>query len=184
MAQPRSSPTSTTLPAGSRLAAVVSGYHEEIGAMMLASARAELLLLGLEPEHLFEVRAPGAFELPLIARRLAVRDDIDAVLCFGLVLKGETTHDEHVAGAAARGILDASLQTDTPLLFGVLTCDTLEQAQARALPSAQGGRFDKGRELARAAAQALAALELAANIGSLERGGGFFRREAGTGGAQ
>ena len=66
---------------------------------------------------------------------------------WGLVLKGETTHDRHVADAAAHGILKASLETDTPVLFGVLTCQTLEQARARALPMEQGGREDKGREV-------------------------------------
>jgi len=178
MAQPSSIPDSQALRPGARLAAVVSNYHAAIGEQMLDCARRELQRLGLAPANLFVVRSPGAFELPLIARRLAVRDDIDAVLCFGLVLKGETSHDEHVAGAAARGILEASLQTDTPILFGVLTCDTLEQAQARALATEAGGSFDKGRELARAAAQALAALEQAARIGSPEAAAGFFRREA------
>ena len=177
MAQPSSTPNSQALPPGARLAAVVSDYHAQVGEQMLESARRELQRLGLEAANLFVVRSPGAFELPLIARRLAVRDDIDAVLCFGLVLKGETSHDEHVAGAAARGILEASLQTDTPILFGVLTCDTLEQAQARALGTENGGRFDKGRELARAAAAAIAALEQASSIGSPERAAGFFQRE-------
>ena len=104
------------------------------------------------------ISAPGAFELPLLARRLARRGGVDAVLCFGLVLKGETRHDEYVAGAAAQGLVQASLETDVPILFGVLTCQTLEQARARALPAADGGRFDKGREVARAAIHALGSL--------------------------
>ena len=181
MAKPRSSPNPAALPSGARMGVVISMYHEEIGEQMLDSARRELERQGLELSTLFEVRAPGAFELPLIARRLAVRDDIHAVLCFGLVLKGETSHDEHIAAAAARGILEASLQTDTPILFGVLTCDTLEQAKERALPAEQGGRFDKGREVARAAVIALQSLESASIIGSPERVTGFFRREASEG---
>lgn len=184
MAQTRSSPPSAPLPPGARLGVVVSTYHESIGSMMLASARRELESLGLEPGNLFEVQSPGAFELPILARRLAVRDDIHAVLCFGLVLKGETSHDQHVSAAAAKGILEASLQTDTPILFGVLTCDTLEQAEARALPESQGGQFDKGRELARAAALVLQELERASMIGSPARGTGFFRRDAEEGAAR
>ncbi len=182
MAQPRSSPNSAdvhdvgALPAGTRIAAVVSSYHEELCASMAASARRELERNGLAPENFFELRAPGAFELPLIARRLAVRDDIDAVLCFGLVLKGETSHDGYIASAAANGILNASLQADTPILFGVLTCETRAQAEARALPAEQGGLHDKGREVARAAVMAIEALKLAAEIGLRERPAGFGPR--------
>ncbi len=161
------------LPPGTRMAAVVSTYHAEICGQMLASARAELERLGLAPGNLLVVEAPGAFELALIARRLAVRDDVHAVLCLGLVLKGETSHDQHVAAAAARGILRASLETDKPVLFGVLTCDTLAQAQARALPAERGGNHDKGREVARAAVAALFALEAAGSVGRAERPAGF-----------
>ncbi|HTF88989.1 MAG TPA: 6,7-dimethyl-8-ribityllumazine synthase [Planctomycetota bacterium] len=184
MAQPNSSPNhdspsrAAALPPGVRIAAVVSSYHEEIGAMMLESARRELESCGLARDNFFEVHSPGAFELPLIARRLAVRDDIHAVLCFGLVLKGETSHDTHIATSVAHGILLGALQTDTPILFGVLTCATLEQALARALPAEQGGLHDKGREVARAATLALEALKLASEIGVAARGTGFFRREA------
>ena len=71
-------------------------------------------------------------------RELLARADIDAVLCFGLVLKGETSHDGYVAQGAAQGILGAALETDTPILFGVLTCDTYQQAQARALAPEDG----------------------------------------------
>ena len=182
MAQPRSSPNSAdahyvgALPAGTRIAAVVSAYHEELCARMAESARRELERSGLAPENFFELRAPGAFELPLIARRLAVRDDIDAVLCFGLVLKGETSHDGYIASAAANGILNASMQTDTPILFGVLTCETREQAEARALPAELGGVHDKGREVARATVMAIEALRLAADIGARERPAGFGPR--------
>ena len=100
-----------------------------------------------------------------------LRHDIDAVLCFGLVLKGETTHDHWVAHAATQGILEASLETDTPILFGVLTCNDLDQAKARALPAEKGGREDKGREVARAAIGVLAALDVADGIAVAEGSG-------------
>jgi 6,7-dimethyl-8-ribityllumazine synthase len=102
-----------------------------------------------------------------------VREDIAAVLCLGLVLKGETTHDQYIARAASLGIAQVALATDKPVLFGVLTCDTLEQARARALSPEQGGTHDKGREVARAAIETLEALESTKNIGKQARRMGF-----------
>jgi 6,7-dimethyl-8-ribityllumazine synthase len=175
---PRATPADAArLRAGARLGAVVSSYHAELTGAMLASAARELAAAGLDEGALVQVDAPGAFELPLIARRLALRDDLDAVLCFGLVLKGETSHDRYIADAVAHGLQRVALETDKPVLFGVLTCDTLEQARARALPADQGGSHDKGREVARAAVAALAALERAAEEG-LERHPAGFRPAA------
>jgi 6,7-dimethyl-8-ribityllumazine synthase len=131
---------------------------------MLASARAEFEAGGVEPGDVLEAWVPGSFDLPLVARRFARRDDIDAVICFGLILKGETTHDHWVAAGATHGIVQASLETDTPILLGVLTCQNLEQARARALPVDQGGHEDKGRELARAALSILHALDVADGV--------------------
>ena len=111
---------------GARMAVVVSEFHVEVTGAMLESARRELAAAGLGPDDLEVVRVPGAFELPLVARRLARRPDVDAVLCFALVLKGETTHDHWVAHAATEGLMRVALETDTPVLFGVLTCATIE----------------------------------------------------------
>ncbi|MDA1267297.1 MAG: 6,7-dimethyl-8-ribityllumazine synthase [Planctomycetota bacterium] len=158
----KSSGSDRRLPANTRIAVVVSEYHRDLTGAMLESARATLVAAGLD-ERDFEVAwVPGAFELPIVAQRFAERDDIDAVLTFGLVLTGETTHDRWVSQGTTLGITQASLQARTPILFGVLTCQTLEQARDRALPADQGGRHDKGREVARAAVGVLAALELAA----------------------
>jgi 6,7-dimethyl-8-ribityllumazine synthase len=162
------------LRAGARLAAVVSSYHPELTQALFDSARRELERCGLEGE-LLRVDAPGAFELPLLARRLGLRDDVDAVLCLGLVLKGETPHDRYIADAVAHGLQRVALEVDKPVLFGVLTCDTLEQARARALPASDGGGHDKGREVARAAVSALAALERARDEGRRQRPAGFQR---------
>jgi 6,7-dimethyl-8-ribityllumazine synthase len=140
---------------------------------MLDSALRELEASGVRADDVPVVRVPGAFELPLVARRLARRADVEAVLCFGLVLKGETSHDRWVALGAAQGLVAASLECDKPLLFGVLTCDTLEQARSRALPPERGGREDKGREVARAALETLVALDEA-------DGGGAARERTGT----
>ncbi|MEM7306000.1 MAG: 6,7-dimethyl-8-ribityllumazine synthase [Planctomycetota bacterium] len=140
------------------VAAVVSTYHEELTGGMFESARETLLAAGLAEDRLARIDVPGAYELPVVAQRLAEREDVDAVLCFGLVLKGETEHDRYIAGAVADGLMRISLETRKPVLFGVLTCGTLEQAQARARRASAGG-LDKGHEVARAAILALDALE-------------------------
>ncbi len=147
------------LPKDCQIAAVVSSYHEEICGGMQRSAQQRLLQAGLAPDAWHVVSAPGTFELPLLAARLARRSEIDAVLCFGLVLKGETDHDRYIAQATAQGLMDLGLRSGKPILFGVLTCNTLEQAIARALPSAEGGKLDKGREVAQAAIDALCTLD-------------------------
>jgi 6,7-dimethyl-8-ribityllumazine synthase len=156
---------SQPLPRGTRMGAVVSGYHAELTGAMFDSAARELRSAGLDAADLLRVDVPGAFELPLVARRLALRDDLACVLCFGLVLKGETDHDRYIADAVAHALQRVALDSDKPVLFGVLTCETLEQARARALPASQGGTLDKGREVARAALGALAALGAAATAG-------------------
>ncbi|MEC7231620.1 MAG: 6,7-dimethyl-8-ribityllumazine synthase [Planctomycetota bacterium] len=156
---------------GVRIGAVVSRFHEDLTGAMLRSAKDELVAAGMEEDGMVVVHAPGAFELPLIARRLARRKDIDAVLCFGLVLTGETTHDHWVAMGATQGITMASMETDKPILFGVLTCQSLEQARSRALPESEGGKEDKGREVARAALESLEALDACASKPSKDRMG-------------
>jgi 6,7-dimethyl-8-ribityllumazine synthase len=128
-------------------------------------------------EDILVVRVPGAFELPLVARRLANSLEVDCVLALGLVLKGETSHDEHIARTVAAGIGQVALETDTPVLFGVLTCATLAQARARALPPEQGGTHDKGREVARAALGVLRSLEEADAAGGSGGLFGFGKRE-------
>jgi 6,7-dimethyl-8-ribityllumazine synthase len=160
---------------GTRMGAVVSRYHAELTEAMFESAARELAAAGLAAADLVRVDVPGAFELPLIARRLALRDDLACVLCFALVLKGETTHDRYIADAVAHALQRIALEHDKPILFGVLTCDTLEQAQARALSGERGGRLDKGREVARSALGALAALERAGQVGLTRPPAGFGR---------
>ncbi len=151
---------------GAKIAFVVSTFHHDLTGAMHASAVKELVASGLDEADLPAVTVPGAFELPIVARRFARRPDVDAVICLGLVLKGETTHDVYVAQGATDGIRQVMLETDTPVLLGVLTCNTLEQARARALPVEDGGEQDKGRELARAALLVLDALDRSEDTGA------------------
>ena len=148
---------------GSVVGIVVAGFHEELTDAMAESAEAELLECGVEEDDVIVVRVPGSFELPIVARRMAAGGEVDSVLCFGLILKGETEHDHWVAEGCVHGLMQASLETDVPIHLGVLTCATMEQARARALPAEPGSpasahHADKGREVARAALDSLEAL--------------------------
>jgi 6,7-dimethyl-8-ribityllumazine synthase len=154
-----------TLPPGTRIAICSSTYHGELIELMRASARRVLTAAGVADANVFEVRVPGAFELPIVARRCAMRPDVHAVLCFGLVLRGETDHDRYISHAVAQGLIDVSLETDTPVLFGVLTPNDLQQAERRARPREQGG-LDKGREVASAAIEVLLALRAVDSLGN------------------
>jgi 6,7-dimethyl-8-ribityllumazine synthase len=113
------------------------------------------------------VWVPGAFEIPQVAMRLARRGGVDALVCLGCVVRGETPHFEYVAGQAARGIADVGRLTGIPATFGVITADTMAQARARA-----GGRVgNRGEEAA------LAAVELVALLRTLDgRAAGAHRR--------
>lgn len=134
---------------GYRFALVVSRFNEEITEGLLRGARAVLAEAGVRDEDITIARVPGAFELPLTARRLAASGRFDAVICLGCVIKGDTMHFEYIAGAASRGIMDAGLQTGVPVGFGLLT--TLTEAQA--VERAADGPGNKGREAARAAVE-------------------------------
>lgn len=156
---PKSSTRTRPTRADSVIGIVVSRFHEELTGAMLASAKTELAACGVSEDDIHVIWAPGSFELPILAHHLAEKRDIEAVLCLGIVLKGETEHDRYVAEGAVHGIVQASLRSGVPILLGVLTCATLEQARARALPVALGGREDKGREVARSAIETLLALD-------------------------
>jgi 6,7-dimethyl-8-ribityllumazine synthase len=142
----------------------VARFHSELTGPMKDSAMRELEACGVDPDDIHVVWVPGAFELPLAARRLVQNMEVEAVLCLGVVLKGETEHDHWVAHGAVTGIMDVCLEEDLPVMLGVLTCETIEQARARALPALEGVREtahfqDKGREIARAAIETLIALD-------------------------
>ncbi len=133
--------------AGLRVAVVLSRYNEFIGERLLEGALSTLAKHGVDASDVSVVRVPGAFELPIVAKRLAGSNRYDAVVCLGTVLRGETPHFDFVAGEAAHGIARASFETGVPVLFGVLTADTLDQALDRA-----GGKHgNKGAEAAQGA---------------------------------
>lgn len=117
---------------GLRLAIVASRFNELVVKALVEGAHDTLLRLGADEDAITLVWVPGGIELPLAARALADSGEIDAIICLGAVIRGETAHFEHVAGSAARGIAEVALTTGIPVSFGVLTVDSLEQAQQRA----------------------------------------------------
>ena len=117
---------------GLRVAIVVATFNEFITSRLLDGARAALSRHGVREDDVSVAYVPGSFELPLVAKKLAESGQQDAVICLGAVIRGETDHYEHVAGEAAKGIANASVSSGVPVIFGVLTTDTLEQAINRA----------------------------------------------------
>jgi 6,7-dimethyl-8-ribityllumazine synthase len=126
---------------------VVSSYHEAVTSGLETGAREALLEAGVAPAHVQRVSVPGAFELPQAAMVLAESGAWQAVICLGCLIRGETPHFDYIAQAAAHGIMRAAQATGVPVLFGVLTTNTMEEAMARSA----AGADNKGREAARAA---------------------------------
>ena len=117
---------------GVRVAIACGRFNDLITERLLAGARDGLLRHGVDEASITEAWVPGAFELPLAASRLAGSGEFDAVICLGAVIRGATGHYEHVAGQCAAGIARVALDTGVPVVFGVLTTDTIEQALERA----------------------------------------------------
>jgi len=146
------SPTPLTA-AGFRLAVILSRYNEDIVQGLLAGARAAFRAHGGTEAALRVEQVPGAFELPLAARALALSGTVDAVVALGCVIRGDTAHFEYVAGECARGLSRVMLDTGVPVSFGVLTVET----HAQALERCASGPLNKGAE-ALETALAMAAL--------------------------
>jgi len=117
---------------GVRVALACGRFNDLITERLRAGARDGLLRHGVDEASITEAWVPGAFELPLAASRLAASGEYDAVICLGAVIRGATGHYEHVAGQCAAGIARVALDTGVPVVFGVLTTETIEQALERA----------------------------------------------------
>jgi 6,7-dimethyl-8-ribityllumazine synthase len=141
---------SLTTPQG-RFAIVASKFNIEIVDCLVAGAKDGLRRHGIAEDAIDLAWVPGSLEIPLVAQKLAASKRYAAVICLGAVIRGETDHYDYVCSAASAGIAQASLATGVPVLFGVLTCDTDEQARDRAGGKAGNKGFDV----------ALAAIEMA-----------------------
>jgi 6,7-dimethyl-8-ribityllumazine synthase len=126
-----------------RFGVCVGRFYEDLAQRLLKGAAEGFALAGVAASAITEVSVPGAYELPFAAKTFAERG-YDGVACLGVVIRGETDHYDFVCAEAARGIQDVQLATGVPCAFGVITCDSMEQALARA----GGGKRDQGRNAA------------------------------------
>lgn len=135
---------------GRRVGVVVSRFNESITRALVDGALDALVRHGVRFEDIDVLWVPGAWELPLAVRAAMATEHYDAIVALGAVIRGDTPHFDYVAGEASRGLADASVDGEIPVGFGLLTCDTVEQAEARA----GGAHGNKGWDAA------LAALEM------------------------
>jgi 6,7-dimethyl-8-ribityllumazine synthase len=117
---------------GMRFACVVGRFNDFISSKLLEGAVDALVRHGADPEAITAAWVPGSFEIPLMAKRLAASGDYDAVLTLGAVIRGSTPHFDYVAAEVSKGVASVGLETGVPVIFGVLTTDTIEQAIERA----------------------------------------------------
>ncbi len=137
---------------------VASRFNAMVTEAMLSGCRDALARHGVPDERVDVAWVPGSFEIPLTARKLAETGRYAAVICLGCVIRGETTHYDHVAGQAAAGVMQAGLATGIPVIFGILTTETVEQALNRA-------GLKSGNKGADAALAAIEMVNLLARIG-------------------
>jgi len=149
--------------AGRRFALVVSRFNSFIVEQLVLGAVDALVRHGADPAHITIYRVPGAYELPLVARRVAEMARFDALIALGAVIRGSTPHFDFVANEATKGLAQISLQTGVPVAFGVLTCDSIEQAIERAGTKA-------GNKGAEAALTAIEMVDLLARIEAPQTG--------------
>lgn len=117
---------------GFRFAIVASRWNDFISSRLVEGALDALERLGADEKLVQVHRVPGAFEIPLLAFKLAGSEEFDAVICLGTIIRGQTPHFDYIAGEVTRGIGEAALQTGIPVVFGVITADNLDQAIERA----------------------------------------------------
>lgn len=127
---------------GLKFAVVVGRFNEFIGGKLLSGAMDGLIRHGGDKENIDTIWVPGAFEIPLIAKKLAKSKKYDAVICLGAVIRGATPHFDYVSSEVSKGIAHVTLETEVPVIFGVLTTDTIEQAIERAGTKAGNKGYD------------------------------------------
>ena len=140
------SSTSGEIPSGEglRIGIVVSEWNSNITSRLYEACHSTLLEYGVEAEKIKSIKVPGTFELPVGAKMLLSDDNYDAVICIGCVIRGETKHDEYISMSVAQGLINLGVLSGKPVIFGVLTPNTMEQAEERA-----GGKHgNKGVEAA------------------------------------
>jgi 6,7-dimethyl-8-ribityllumazine synthase len=125
-----------------RIAIIASRWNDFIVSRLIGGATDALERLGASSDAITIIRVPGSFELPMAAKRAALSDEYDAVICLGVVIRGETSHNEYIAAEVFKGIAQVSLETNLPITLGVVTADNLEQAIDRAGAKSGNKGFD------------------------------------------
>lgn len=129
---------------GLKIGIVQSEYNSKIGNALYKRCLETLFSAGASEKNIKTIKVPGAFEIPLACQKLAASKKLDVIITLGVLIEGGTPHFDYIASSCAQGIMDVSLKTDVPVIFGVLTTNTIAQAKAR---------IDKGTEVALAALQ-------------------------------
>ncbi len=132
----------TLLGEGLRFGIVLSRFNEFIATRLLEGAQDALVRHGVKEDDIEVARTPGAFEIPLIAKKMAESGKYAAIICLGAVIRGGTPHFEYIASEVTKGVAQVSLQTGMPVIYGVITADTLEQAIERAGTKMGNAGFD------------------------------------------
>jgi 6,7-dimethyl-8-ribityllumazine synthase len=117
---------------GKKFALVVSRFNDFITEKLLSGAMDALVRSGTAPDDIEVVKVPGAFEIPLVAKRVAATKRFDAIVCLGAVIRGATPHFDYVSAEVSKGVAAVGMEADVPVIFGVITTDTIEQAIERA----------------------------------------------------
>lgn len=154
---------------GKRFGVVVARFNEFVGGKLLDGALDALVRHEVDRDDVTVAWCPGSFEIPLVAQRLAAGGAFDAVICLGAVIRGATPHFDYVAAEVSKGIANVGLETGVPVVFGVLTTDTIEQAIERAGTKAGNKGFEA----------ALTAIEMANLLPALDDGGATRLRSDG-----
>lgn len=129
---------------GFRFALVVSRFNDMISGRLVDGAVDALTRTGGDENNICVVKVPGSFEIPIVAKRLAESKQWDAIICLGVVIRGETPHFDYVAGESSKGIAACAMQTGIPIIYGVITAETVEQAMDRAGLKMGNKGFDAG----------------------------------------
>jgi 6,7-dimethyl-8-ribityllumazine synthase len=117
---------------GLKFGIIMSRFNDFITSKLLDGAKDALLRHGAKDEDIDIIKVPGSFEIPMVARKLALKGIYNAVICLGTVIRGATPHFEYISAEVSKGVASASMESGVPIAFGVITCDTIEQAVERA----------------------------------------------------
>jgi len=117
---------------GLKFGIVISRFNEFITSKLLDGAKDALVRHGAKEDDIDVAKVPGSFEIPMIARKMAAKGAYNAIICLGTVIRGATPHFEYISAEVSKGIASASMETGVPIAFGIITCDTIEQAVERA----------------------------------------------------